>query len=80
MSKLTAYNNPLTTPTPTLLRRVDIRAIGLHSRVRGSYTSAEFNPVEPSKPPTYDIKNIDFNLKRKKEKCHKYFLVNIFQF
>lgn len=50
--ELTAYNNPLTTPTPTLLLRVDIGAINLHSWVLGSYTSAEFRPVEPSNPPT----------------------------
>ena len=53
---LTAKMIPFSTATPTLLRRVCMEAIELHSCTAGSYFSAVFNPVDPSKPPTWKKK------------------------
>lgn len=50
-----AYKNPFKTETPTDDLRTDMGAIMRHSCNFGSKTSAEFNPVEPSKPPTAKI-------------------------
>uniref|UniRef100_A0A1A9ZIW2 Uncharacterized protein n=1 Tax=Glossina pallidipes TaxID=7398 RepID=A0A1A9ZIW2_GLOPL len=50
--RLQRKSKPLTTPTPTELRRVDIDAMKRQTSFFGSNISAELRPVVPSKPPT----------------------------